>query len=178
MTTSTGYVPELNQRPEVLIDWFDDFNGPHPYTFLSNFHTGHPIMWSGLEFPTTEHAFAWAKVDRDAPGAHAFMEEIRTADSPGAAKARGRVVPLDPEWESVKYDIMQRVVWAKFSQHPDLAERLLATDTAYLQEGTFWGDRIWGVDLYSHHHPMKRVGLNWLGKILMGVRTRIEWAGL
>lgn len=54
---------------------------------------------------------------------------------------------------------------AKFSQNPDLADKLVATKDAELIEGNTWGDRIWGV--------CDGIGENRLGKILMRVRAEM-----
>jgi ribA/ribD-fused uncharacterized protein len=162
----------LNAYPDLLIDWFDDFAGPQPYSFLSNFHEGHPVRWRGHTFATTEAAFAWEKVDPDHRDFQLWRNKIKRADNPGTAKMLGRRCPLDPAWEQRKFDVMYRVVWQKFAQHPDLAAALDDTGIAYLQEGTFWNDRCWGVDLTSSENPWKRAGMNWLGLILMDVRHK------
>ncbi len=167
----------LNWDPRHLIDWFDNFNGPHPFDFLSNFHEGHPVEWAGFVFPTTEHAFAWEKVDLSHPDAVSWLGLIRESEGPAAAKVLGRACPLQPEWEARKFQVMRDIVWQKFTQHPDLAELLDATGTAYLQEGTYWDDRVWGVDLTSHDDPAQREGLNWLGLILMDTRARLRLGG-
>ena len=162
--------PVHNERPERLVDWFDDFDGPNRYAFLSNFYEAEVRLW-GQTFPTTEHAFAWMKPVKDDP----IRAEIRTAPGPGAAKSLGRLCDLRPEWEEIKFRVMQAVVQAKFDQHPDLARSLMDTGDAYLQEGTYWDDRVWGVDLLSS--PLdweRREGLNWLGTILMAERARLR----
>ena len=61
---------------------------------------------------------------------------------------------------------MLDVVRAKFDQHPDLAQKLLATGDEELVEGNDWGDIYWGV--YKGH------GKNMLGKILMRVRAELR----
>ena len=162
--------PVHNADPERLVDWFDDFDGPNRYAFLSNFYEAEVKIW-GHMFPTTEHAFAWMKPVKDDP----MRPEIRTALGPGAAKSLGRACVLRPEWEEIKFRVMQAVVRAKFDQHPDLARSLMDTGDAYLQEGTYWDDRVWGVDLLSA--PLdweRREGLNWLGTILMAERARLR----
>lgn len=167
MTTMTDR--RLNHEPDILIDWFDDFLGPNEFSFLSNFHEA-PVEYAGVTFPTSEHAFAWSKC----PGEPEWRSAIQHADSPGEAKALGRACPLRPDWEEVKFRVMQRIVWAKFTQHPDLGRLLLDTGTAYLQEGTFWDDRVWGVDLTAEpDNPFDRPGDNWLGHILMHTRYRL-----
>jgi hypothetical protein len=39
-----------------------------------------------------------------------------------------------PNWAEIKFDRMRRVLRAKFSQHPDLAELLISMGTARLIE--------------------------------------------
>jgi predicted NAD-dependent protein-ADP-ribosyltransferase YbiA (DUF1768 family) len=79
---------------------------------------------------------------------------------------QGRRVPLRADWEAVKYNVMQDAIRAKFSRGSGLADALLATGDAYLQEGNTWGDRTWGV---TRGH-----GRNWLGYILMGRRAELS----
>ena len=167
----------LNRNPKVLIDWFDDFGKePNRYAFLSNFYPAE-IRYAGDIYPTSEHAFAAAKVDPACPEFDEIYEDIAAAPGPGAAKSLGRECPLRPDWETVKFEVMRAIVWAKFTQHDDLRTRLLATGDAYLQEGTYWNDRIWGVDLTVRGvHPLDRPGQNWLGTILMETRARLRCA--
>lgn len=159
---------EVLVDPTEMIDWFDDFEGPNQFAFLSNFYVapvhvsvgGYPAAW----FATTEHAFAAAK----AKTVQAF-DEIRHAPTPGTAKARGRHVDLRDDWELIKVQVMRDCVEAKFTQHEDLARRLLETGGARLVEGTLWGDEIWGVNLRKRNRP----GLNLLGRILTEKRTAL-----
>jgi ribA/ribD-fused uncharacterized protein len=172
-TRTTITLRDVNRRPERIIDWLDDFMGPQPYAFMSNFYE-RPVTYLGLEFPTTEHAFAWAKVDPDDHDAEAWRDLIAHAEGPGSAKSYGRKCPLRPDWEAIKFNVMHEIVWAKFDQNVDLAAKLLATGDAYIQEGTLWGDEIWGVDLAASDHPFERPGTNWLGTQLMEVRARLR----
>ena len=170
MQTITTAMPIHNQNPDKVIDWFDDFDGPNRYAFLSNFYEAEIRIW-GHTFPTTEHAFAWMKPVKDDP----VRREIRLAVGPAQAKSLGRGCTLRPEWEEIKFRVMQAVVRAKFDQHPDLARSLMDTGDAYLQEGTYWDDRVWGVDFSSSPHDWEaREGLNWLGTILMAERSRLR----
>src|SRR5262245_61377195 len=125
------------------------------YGCFSNF-SPHPITLKGRTWPTSEHYFQAQKF----PGV-ADEEEIRLARSPmiAARMGRSRKRPLRKDWESVKDAIMHEAVLAKFTQHADLRETLLATGDAQIVEHTekdnYWGD---GGD---------GSGQNRLGRILM-----------
>ena len=87
---------------------------------------------------------------------------------PAKAKRFGKTVRLRPDWESVKLQIMEDLVMAKFADHEDLRSKLLATGDAQLIEGNHWHDFFWGVCNCGKCPE----GQNHLGKILMKVR---EW---
>ena len=72
------------------------------------------------------------------------------------------------DWEQVKYDIMEQIVRAKFTQNEELREKLHATGNSELIEGNTWGDTCWGVDLRTGR------GRNCLGQILMKVRAELK----
>ena len=63
---------------------------------------------------------------------------------------------------------MASVIRARFTQHPELAQQLLATGTAPLGEGNTWGDTCWGVDLRTGK------GENRPGVILMKTRDELR----
>ena len=124
--------------------------------FLSNFYTA-PIIYQGMRFENNEAAFQAAKCPER-------MKEFCRLD-PYDAKRLGRRVRLRGDWEKIKFDVMYEICKAKFTQHPDLARRLISTGNSQLIEGNQWGDKTWGV--------YKGVGKNHLGKILMRIRTEL-----
>ncbi len=134
------------------------------YGIFSNF-APYPITLKGKRWPTSEHYF---QAQKFAGTEH--EEAIRLAKSPliAARMGRSRRRPLCPDWERVKEAIMREAVKAKFTQHSDLAGRLLATGDAEIVEHTprdrYWGD---GGD---------GSGLNRLGQILMEVRAELRVA--
>lgn len=130
-----------------------------PYRFLSNFYPS-DVELDGDIYPTVEHAFQAAKTQN-----RAQRERVRLCSTPGLAKKAGRVVTLRPEWEEVKIAVMFFLLLRKFEPGSILAERLLATGDAYLEEGNWWGDRFWGV--------CDGEGSNWLGICLMGIRQSL-----
>ena len=65
---------------------------------------------------------------------------------------------------------MEEVVRAKFSQNPELLQRLIDTGDMELVEGNRWHDAYWGVDLATGE------GENHLGLILMKIRSELGGA--
>lgn len=129
------------------------------YAFLSNFFEI-PVTYRGITYQNSEAAFQ-AQKSLDP----AVQAEFAALD-PQRAKRRGRRIALRADWEEVKFSEMLAIVTAKFEQHPELAEKLLATGDEPLEEGNTWGDRTWGTVGGS--------GKNLLGKILMQVRDKLR----
>lgn len=175
----TGFYYEgvLNVNPEVCIDWFDEFETNNKYNFLSNFYEGAPFYCWGELWQTSEHAYAASKVwgvDDET------YYKIQQSSDPQEAKTLGRTAArIRPDWEEVKLQVMRHVIKSKFKAHGFLMTQLLNTGNAYLQEGTFWNDKVWGVDLMDEDgniilDPLKRQGHNWLGMCLMELRSQIR----
>ena len=138
----------------------DKFQGE--YRWLSNFHEANILVY-GNWYTTNEHAYQAAKTlvpyDR---------KRIREAMRPGQAKKLGRRVKVRHDWEDVKLFIMESLVRQKFFNDPHLGRFLLATENDYIQEGNWWRDNFWGIDLKTGE------GKNHLGKILMKVREELR----
>lgn len=79
---------------------------------------------------------------------------------------RDRSLPLRPDWNQVKDDVMRKAVLQKFRTHADIREILLATGDEVLVENSpidyYWGC---GKDGSSK---------NRLGQILMEVRETLR----
>ena len=140
------------------MDKISSFKGE--FFFLSNFYEA-PVTYDGIEYRNGEAAFQAQKVALPNDRRREFV-----LLGPSEAKKLGRRVPLRKDWEDVKVEIMRGVVAAKFEQNPELAEALLETGDAYLEEGNDWGDRTWGT--------VNGAGQNLLGQILMEERERLK----
>ena len=149
------------------------------FGFLSHFHPS-PITLDGETWPTVEHYYQ-AQKSADP----AYRQAIRDAATPGMAKrfaahpdAPRRVSSQSwfrkqgrlprPDWHEAKLEIMRRADLAKYTQHSDLAERLLATGDAELIEDSP-SEPYWGIG------PEGR-GQNWAGRVLMEVRRQLQSA--
>lgn len=135
------------------------------YDFLSNFYRCDVDVF-GHVFPSSEHAF----MSRKCNDPDWIKRCTDRAVTPAKIKTDGRKVELVHDWEDIKFSVMETVVRAKFTQNPDLLKRLVATGNQNLVEGTWWGDRVWGVCLKSNPN----IGENHLGRILMKVREEIR----
>ena len=153
----------MNMTDREAQECITDFH-EEGYEFLSNFYEA-GVTYGGLTYRNNEAAFQAQKC---------MSEEEKlpfTAAAPAKSKRLGRWVRLRPDWEQVKFGIMEEIVRAKFTQNPELAGRLLATGDKALVEGNRWGDKCWGVDVRTGE------GENHLGKILMKVREELRARG-
>jgi N-glycosidase YbiA len=133
-----------------------------PYGCFSNF-APYPVEIDGLVWPTTEHYYQAQKfADPD------YRERIRRDKHPASAKGLGnsRAVPIRPDWDEVRVEVMRTAVRAKLAQHPEVAATLLGTGEALLVEHSpkdpFWTD---GGD---------GNGQNTFGRLLMELRAELR----
>jgi len=138
------------------------------YRFLSNFYPAR-VTFGGKEYRTVEHAYQAAKMLEPE-----IQEEIRKIWRPGEAKAFAKGFPLRPDWLKVRVAIMKDLVWQKFTNDPELAEKLLETEDEELVELNWWHDNFWGSCTCSRCRGKEKQ--NNLGKILMEVRERLRKA--
>lgn len=131
--------------------------------YMSNF-ARYPVKVDGTLYKTSEHYFQAMKFEGTK-----WESKVRDAGGPmeAATLGRDRKLPLRKDWESVKDNIMRKVVEAKFRQHPEIAKQLLATGDATLIEDTSSsGDDYWG--------KVNGKGKNMLGIILMEIRKKLQ----
>lgn len=130
------------------------------YAFLSNFYHA-PVTYLNHKYANNEAAFQAQKTMIVNEQKNFYITRLL---NPADAKKLGRKVTLRPDWNQRKVQIMYEVCCAKFIQHPNLMQALLATDDALLIEGNTWGDRFWGC--------VNGFGENQLGQILMDIREK------
>lgn len=137
------------------------------WALLCNF-TPAPLMWEGIGYPTSEHAYnAGKKTDK--------MDRYRIATTPTPldAKRVSRIGPMRQGWnETVRYEVMADVLRAKFAYHPDRFWLLLGTGDAELIEGNDWHDQHWG-NCLCERPECAEPGQNRLGRLLMELRDEL-----
>ena len=143
----------------MTIEFYSTGDG---YGEFSNF-APFPITLDGKRWPTSEHYFQAQKFDDED-----YREKIRKTNSPmiAARLGRSRKVPIRHDWEVIKIEIMRRAVFAKFASHLELQEMLLATGEEKIVEAAERDD-FWGCGANG-------LGQNWLGRILMEVRSNLR----
>ena len=134
-----------------------------PYWFLSNM-SEYPVVYEGLLYRNSEAAYQAAKFIN--PKTKALFLNLDGFEAKKLGKSRNFTMRKD--WEDVKYDIMYKIVLAKFKQNVDALRRLLATGHLEIIEGN-----------PSKYTPTKDdwIGKNTLGKIHMRVRKELSESG-
>ena len=136
------------------------------YGCFSNFYMCN-VTYDGVTYTNSEAAWQAQKVENEDD-----RREFANLN-PSKAKSLGRRVRLRSDWEDVKYELMKKVLYCKFSQHPELQSILLGTGDTYIEENTTgWHDNIWGNCNCDRCKHIK--GQNLLGKALMEVREAIK----
>lgn len=138
--------------PEEILKFKDE------YAFLSN---DYPVnmYYEGITYSCAASAFLASKTDN--------LEERKAIARMNADTAKQKYGTKlgDPKWEEHQTIIMDTIIHLKFQQHPDLAEKLVATGGRKLINGSK-KDKFWGVNLITWE------GENQLGLILMKERER------
>ncbi|MBI3632007.1 MAG: NADAR family protein [Candidatus Vogelbacteria bacterium] len=141
-------------------------------------------QWYNSEFTLGGFKFKWAEQWMMYKKAEKFgdtetMKRILHAKSPKECKQLGRQVHdfISAEWDKVSRDVVYEGNIAKFSQNVALKKQLLATGDAVLAEASPH-DKKWGIGLLASdphaQDPSKWLGTNWLGEVLMRVRTELR----
>jgi ribA/ribD-fused uncharacterized protein len=130
---------------------------------LSNFYPA-KITLDGKTYPTVEHYFQAMKF----PNNPDYQDQIIAAKTPAAAKKLGasKVIPIRPDWDEVREDVMAKGLQAKFTQNEALKKILLSTGTKKLQEASPI-DVYWGIGKSGK-------GKNRLGMLLMELRMELQ----
>lgn len=127
---------------------------------LNNFYTS-TFYIDNKEFPTVEHYYQARKMTDPV-----MFERIRRADTPLQAKRLAWKIRIDVNaFNSIRDQVMYEGVKAKFTQNPELREKLLRTGNAVLVEDSN-KDMYWGGGLEG--------SANQLGHILMQLRDELR----
>ncbi|MEU0102852.1 NADAR family protein [Streptomyces sp. NPDC006267] len=119
-----------------------------------------PVTVKESAYPSVAHAY-WA-LSVTQPEVH---DAIAAADTSSAARRLAAGGTRREDWAHVRTAVMTGLLRAKYDQHPELAEILLATDDATLiyddVDSIYWGDN-------------GGRGRNWAGRLLELVRSELH----
>lgn len=144
---------------------------------FSQWHRNHPFKVDGIEYATAEQYMMAEKARLF--GDKETEKKIMATTSPKDAKALGREVKGFDKgtWQKVARDIVYRGNYAKFTQHADLRNKLMATEGTTLVEASPT-DAIWGI-ARTEGDPLALdrktwKGTNWLGEVITQVREDLK----
>jgi ribA/ribD-fused uncharacterized protein len=138
----------------------DEENG-----YLSNWYPSR-FTYSGVSFSSMEQYMMYRKAICFGDGK--IAAQILATDDVGEIKALGRLVSGydDNVWNGVRQITIYEGLCAKFSQNPELRDKLMSTGKAFLAECAV-KDRIWGIGL-SMRDPDRLDRSRWQGQNLLG----------
>lgn len=134
---------------------------------LSNF-SAFVVCWAGNVFPTSEHAYQWAKFPSD-PLKQNAIRHAKSAHDAFKMAERWKKYRRD-DWDAINIPTMRCILWAKAHQHEYVRRKLLQSTGRQLIENS-WRDGFWG---WGPNHD----GRNELGKLWMEIRTELPTADL
>lgn len=141
------------------------------YTFTTDEHRWLSNMWyvdiplKGVVYASVEHAYQSEK-SKD-PAWKKFCADRNT--KPSETKTKAKEIVIREDWENVKLLVMYYCLQHKFRQEP-FKSKLLATGNVNIQEGNYWEDTFWGVDLKKNPN----LGENHLGRLIMKIRDELN----
>lgn len=140
--------------PEEILQFKGDF------AFLSSLYPA-AFMYDGILWSCAEAALQASKTDD--PAERRRFSEL----SPDNVRQKGSRIVSRPGWEAARPEIMRAILREVYAQNPELRERLLATGSRRLINGTK-KDRYWGLDLMTWE------GENLLGRLLTELRQALR----
>ena len=171
-----GKIPDYEQKHHGLDDDTRVCFYEHDFYVLSNFSSFN-LMWHGITFPTSEHAYHWEKfnfnygVAKEANLDYGLIMNVRDlivkAKSAHVAFQLGQQYKhlRHPSWDDIKIPQMKKILHQKVEQHEYVKYKLEQTGDRLLIEDS-WRDGFWGINKNWD-------GLNMLGKIWMEIRSEL-----
>lgn len=120
------------------------------------------IECDGIVYPSTENFYQACKYNE------INTKKLISQINPYKAKKYSRENKMtNSKFDDNKLIYMEYALHKKFSQEP-FKSKLLATGDCHIEEGNWWKDKFWGVDIKT------RQGENHLGKLIMKIRKGLQ----
>ena len=144
------------------------------FTIRSRFSNFFPceITLNGRSYKSVEHGYQAEKAVY--ANDHIRLTAILNAKTPSDAKRIGGEVIVGVKWMHIKRNVMRKLLYAKYTQHPELGNYLCSTKGKNLIEGSV--DNYWGAGVPLHSKDLMEGnwhGRNELGRLLMSVRDEL-----
>lgn len=133
------------------------------YSWLSNMQECN-VLLRQFVFKSVENAYMAAKKIDDVEWVKFCLE-----NPPNICKKESRNIVIREDWDTVKLVVMYDLLIQKFSQEP-FKTKLLDTGNENIQEGNYWNDTFWGIDLKQNPN----IGENNLGRLIMYIRILLK----
>lgn len=149
---------------EVLLDEGDFYE--RDFYCLSNFSSFN-LLWKGIVFDTSEHAYHWEKFNTDQPRAVGVQNYIATScvsaheayEVALRERAHRRRDWDAPSERPVKVQIMKQILREKYFQHEYVRKKLKqASDRQVVLTERSWRDSFWGTGPDGD-------GEDWMGRL-------------
>lgn len=125
------------------------------------------ILWEGKTYISVEQAYQYAKLKFHRTSLKGLNEMSRAKTSYECKKRARKWIPnCSPEWDHVKFDVMEKLCFAKAQQCRKFKDILCASGTKHLIHNIDT-DPVWGCGSDGK-------GLNMMGIILMSVRAALK----
>lgn len=147
----------------MAVDWDKvEFKGEK--RFLSNMYACN-VIYRGKEYGSSEHIYQAMKSE-----SIEYQEYIRGIEDPKDTKKEadrllGETYEIREDWDNMKLELMEEILYLKFTQNFDLKDKLLKIE-GEIEEKNSWGDRFWGTT--------DSIGQNHLGRLLMQIRDEFK----
>ena len=146
-----------------------------PYGAFSHWYKADTKDNDGNVYPTVEHYMMYHKALLF--GDELIAKEILSLQSPEDVKKAGRRVHgfVSNKWTACREQVVLDGNFLKYSQHPDLQQLLLETETRQLVEASP-EDRTWGIgyEVADASRHRDNWGDNLCGKALEKVRSKLR----
>lgn len=153
---------QLSGDQKRVIQFFSKKNSEYR-DFCTN--SKHAFLFNGRIYKTVDH-FIESEQFRD----EKIKALVRESDTSAEAIMLGKLKIFDrrSDWKQLRQHSMRHALLAKFTQHPELATKLVNTGNSVLLSGS--KDLFWGRGSLNN-------GKNMLGRILMDVRVVLRKEG-
>jgi len=159
--------------PEGSIDLSDEtkvyaFYNSQSYPFSNVYMGSCPVEVDSQKYPSAEHAWQCCKFIEAAPALAKRIRETETVDAAHLISHSEGMDQIREDWDIVKYDMLLKILRAKFQQSTVLKEQLLATGTRLLVNVD--------IDKWAGMSAAGGIatGANNMGKALMKVREELS----